>query len=181
MISDNQIRTEGFLMGWLFTAYSRAFNIDVARAIWDIFLIFGDYCLLQTGISLFNLIKEDLTLKKLEYGFNMMRSITNKVKLSDLVKEILSVNVSNSKFGKIVLKLNLALRNGEDIDMENDPDFNSDIFRVKRLKNLKNINLNLNHMNIGKNLGKLKTMANKFKKEIETKIVEEKEKNKIKK
>jgi hypothetical protein len=133
MISDNQIRTEGFLMGWMFTAYSRAFNINVVRAIWDIFLIFGNYCILQTGISLFNLIKSDLTLKKLEYGFNMMRSITNQVKLSDLVKEILSVDVSNKKFSKIVLKLNLALQNGEEIDMENDPDFNSDIFRIKKL------------------------------------------------
>ncbi len=41
-------RTEMYSFDWYFTLFSRDFDIKIARAIWDIFLVFGDFYLLKS-------------------------------------------------------------------------------------------------------------------------------------
>ena len=123
MIKEQEINTEGFLMGCMFTVYSRAFNIEVVRALWDIYLVFGDYMLLQIGISLFNIIKSQITYKQLEFGFSKLIAMASDIKLSELVEDILRVDVDDKKLDYLVMKLMLAEKKGIVIDMENDKDF----------------------------------------------------------
>lgn len=104
MIKSYQINTEAFILDWFFTLYTRAFNINVVRGIWDIYLIFGDYYLLQTGVSLFNLISDDLINNSISEGFNIIRMKTAELKLSGLVNGIMKLNVSQDKFEKLLYK-----------------------------------------------------------------------------
>lgn len=104
VIRSYQISTETFILDWFFTLYTRAFNINVVRGIWDIYLIFGDYYLLQTGVSLFKLISDDLIESSIGEGFNIIRMKTAKLKLSGLVNGIMKLNVSQEKFDKLLIK-----------------------------------------------------------------------------
>lgn len=108
-IEFNQIRTEGFLMSWIFTLFSRAFNIQIIRAVWDIIFVFGEFSIIQTGISIFNLIREELTMKNLNFGFNMIRRKTNRVMLDNLAKNLMKKFIRNEQFNKMMVNLLLCM------------------------------------------------------------------------
>lgn len=116
-IEVNQISTEGFLMSWIFTLFSRAFNIKVIRAVWDIILVFGEFSIIQTGISIFNLIKEELTMKNLNFGFSMIRRKTNRVMMDNLAKNLMKKFMGNEKFNKMMVNL-LICEDDEDKAIE---------------------------------------------------------------
>lgn len=117
-IKSYQISTEAFTLDWFFTLYTRAFNINVVRGIWDIYLIFGDYYLLQTGISLFKLIADDLIQNSISEGFNIIRVKTAKLTLSQLVAGIMNLNVTQEKFDSLVIKEILKIRKAKENEMK---------------------------------------------------------------
>lgn len=107
-IEGNGLRTDGFLMSWFFTLFSRAFNLQVVRAVWDMIFIFGEFTIIQTSIAIFKLIKEDLTMKNLNFGFNMIRRKTNKIMMDVLAKNIVKKQMSDEKFTKMVVSIVLC-------------------------------------------------------------------------
>ena len=53
LLSDLEISSEVFIVDWVFTAYTRAFNLKVARVFWDVWLTLGDYYLIRFAYSIF--------------------------------------------------------------------------------------------------------------------------------
>ena len=53
LLSDLGISSEVFIVDWVFTAYTRAFNLKVARVFWDVWLTLGDYYLIRFAYSIF--------------------------------------------------------------------------------------------------------------------------------
>ena len=101
-INDLQISTQAFIFDWFYTVYTRAFDITVVRAVWDSYIVLGDYYVFSFGISLFELMKEDLMSSSIVDGFNFIRLKTNKLPLSKIVKSALYKNVSQQKFDLMV-------------------------------------------------------------------------------
>ena len=104
------LNTEVYTLDWFFTIYTRAFSINVARAIWDIYLIFGDFYMLQIGVRLFALVSKELSEDNLAEGLSVIRVRSNALKLSQLVSGILNVDVSQHKFDDSLVKEILKLR-----------------------------------------------------------------------
>ena len=106
------ITTEVFIVDWVFTAFTRAFNLKVARVFWDIWLVFGDYYLLRIAYGVFSLIKQDLEeLKNIKNGLNFIRHKTTSLKLSDLLKVALRENKNPKEFKALVEKKIVTVNN----------------------------------------------------------------------
>lgn len=106
------INTETFILDWVFTIYTRTFSIKAARVLWDMFLVFGEYYLLRVAYAIFKLLRKDLVVKKnIEDGLKFIRSRTNTLKLSEIVKLSLRENKSHGDYLKIKLNLRSAKTN----------------------------------------------------------------------
>ena len=102
MLDKFMIRTEAFILDWMYTIYIRTFNIKIARVFWDIFLLFGDYYLLRVAYSIFALLKNDLAKStNMENGLRYIRSKTGTLKLSKMVKLTLREVKTVSEIHKI--------------------------------------------------------------------------------
>lgn len=137
-IENNGIKTEGFLMSWIFTLYSRAFNLKVVRAVWDMIFVFGEFTIIQVGIAIFKLIQEDLTMSNLNFGFNMIRRITNKIMMKNLAKEVTKKFMENEKLNEIMIDISFC-ENFEDKILEIlDKNFDYQASAIRSLQNFKN-------------------------------------------
>jgi hypothetical protein len=97
------ISSEVFLVDWVFTAFTRTFNIKLTRVFWDLFLIFGDYYLIRLAYAVFFLLKKDLSNREnMEDGLKFIRNRTSNLKLSQLVKVALRENKSPADVSKLI-------------------------------------------------------------------------------
>lgn len=87
MLKEFHISTEAFILDWMFTVYSRSFNLKLARVFWDIFLLFGEYYVIRVAYAIFATLKKELANKaNMENGLKFIRAQTGQLKLSNLVK-----------------------------------------------------------------------------------------------
>lgn len=96
------VSTEAFIFDWFFTIYTRAVDLKVVRVLWDIILIFGDFCFIGVGISLFHILHDDLINARIEEGFNFLRLKTKRIPVSKIVKEVFNFKISNYEFYKML-------------------------------------------------------------------------------
>lgn len=97
------INSEVFIVDWIFTGFTRVFNVKITRVFWDIFLIFGDYYLLRFSYAIFYLLKKDLSVRgNLEEGMKFIRNKTSQLKLSQLVKVALRENKHPDSFARLI-------------------------------------------------------------------------------
>lgn len=131
-LNDIDVTTQVFIYDWFYTIYTRAFDIKVVRAVWDIILVFGDFYFLSFGVALFGLMEEDLMNGNIEDGFNFIRVMTNKLPLSKMVKAVLGRWVSPSKFDMMVtqdiLKFEQEGDNDDELSDKDLDDSNKEIF-----------------------------------------------------
>ena len=109
VLDEFGINTETFILDWLFTLYTRSFNVRLARVFWDIYLVFGDYYLIRIAYSIFSLLKKQLENKdNMEDGLKFIRSQTGSLKLDKIIKHTLRERKTHSD----VIKMYQDIRNG---------------------------------------------------------------------
>lgn len=52
MLRELNLTTDTFAFDWLFTLYSRAFDLPVVKVLWDIILCLGDFYAIKAGVVL---------------------------------------------------------------------------------------------------------------------------------
>lgn len=83
------INTMTFSVDWFYTLYTRAFDLNIARVIWDMFFLFGSQFLVRAGVSLMVILEEELRSEYMNEGFNYVRLRTGKLKISKILEEAL--------------------------------------------------------------------------------------------
>lgn len=81
-----QLTTQLFTIEWMFTLFSKVFNIKVVRVIWDLFFVFGSFSIIKIGVSLFKILESEILLRGVQDGFNFIKKKTENLGVSKVVK-----------------------------------------------------------------------------------------------
>ena len=82
----NSINTMTFSVDWYYTLYSRAFDIQLVRVVWDMFFLFGHEFPVRLGNSIITLLKDDMMTGYMNEGFNFLRCRTSKLQCKALLQ-----------------------------------------------------------------------------------------------
>ena len=83
------INTMTFSVDWFYTLFSRAFEVKMVRAVWDMFFLFGSEYIINAGVAIMTLLKEEMMNNYMNEGFNFVRVRTGKLKISRILSESL--------------------------------------------------------------------------------------------
>lgn len=92
------LNTMTFSIDWFYTLYSRAFDINITRVIWDMFLVFGPEFLLRCGVAMMVTLKDEMMTGYMNEGFNFVRVRTGKLKISKILKSAFKYKLSSKAF-----------------------------------------------------------------------------------
>lgn len=86
----NCINTMTFSVDWFYTLFSRAFDVNIVRVIWDMFFLFGAQFLVRAGAALITILEDEIFNEYMNEGFNFVRVRTGKLKISHILECSLS-------------------------------------------------------------------------------------------
>ena len=101
-LDEQTINTMTFSIDWFYTLYSRAFDINIVRVVWDMFFMFGTEFLIKAGVALICILKEELMKQYMTEGFNFVRVRTGKLKISAILEKALQGKYDPSVFAEEV-------------------------------------------------------------------------------
>lgn len=96
------INTMTFSIDWFYTLYTRAFDLNIARVMWDMFFLFGSQFLVRAGVSLMVILEDELTSEYMNEGFNFVRLRTGKLKISDILECALKKGSDPNSFADVL-------------------------------------------------------------------------------
>jgi hypothetical protein len=94
----NCINTMTFSVDWFYTLFSRAFEVNIVRVIWDMFFLFGSQFVVRAGVGLISILEEEIFKEYMDEGFNFVRVRTSKLKVSLILERALSDGMGADKF-----------------------------------------------------------------------------------
>lgn len=97
-LQSHCINTMTFSVDWFYTLYARAFDINIVRVVWDMFLLFGSQFLVRAGVSLMVILEDELMTEYMNEGFNFVRVRTGKLKVSRIMECTLSKGTDPNSF-----------------------------------------------------------------------------------
>jgi Rab-GTPase-TBC domain len=104
-LQSHCINTMTFSVDWFYTLYGRAFDINIVRVVWDMFLLFGSQFLVRAGVALMVILEDELMTEYMNEGFNFVRVRTGKLKISRILECALSKGTDPNSFTDDLEKL----------------------------------------------------------------------------
>lgn len=92
------INTMTFSIDWLYTLYTRAFDINCARVVWDMFFMFGPLFAIRLGVTILVTLKKEMMTEYMNEGFNFVRVRTGKIKISEIITKTLKSKMDYNSF-----------------------------------------------------------------------------------
>lgn len=100
----NCINTMTFSVDWFYTLFSRAFDVNIVRVIWDMFFLFGSQFLVRAGVALITILEDEILKEYMNEGFNFVRVRTGKLKVSNILEWSLSKGMDPELFTEEIQK-----------------------------------------------------------------------------
>ena len=80
-----EITPELYLIPWLEEFYTKTFDLNILKHIFDLFLINGEYILFQTGLSIIKLLEDELANSTINEIFKSLKRISNDINEIDFM------------------------------------------------------------------------------------------------
>ena len=96
--------SETFALDWLFTIYSRAFDLECSRMIWDVVIVFGSYYALLVGVIILSELEEQIIKQTNVTSF--VRSSVKSISFKTIMLRLLNKDpVSHLEFEKMLRRI----------------------------------------------------------------------------
>ena len=92
------INTMTFSVDWFYTLFSRAFEVNIVRAVWDMHFLFGSEFVVNAGVALMTILKDEMMTNYMNEGFNFVRVRTGKIKVSEILAESLRHKLDTDEY-----------------------------------------------------------------------------------
>ncbi len=99
------INTMTFSVDWFYTLFSRAFDVNIVRVVWDMFFLFGTQFIVKVGVSMMLILKDDMMKQYMSEGFNFVRVRTGKLKVSLILEKALQGKYDPENFAEEIEKV----------------------------------------------------------------------------
>ena len=95
-----EIKPELYLIPWLETLFTQSLNYDILLHVFDLYIVYGEYILFQTAITLIKLLEDDLLNVTISEVFKLLKRLPKKYTVLQFFEKFKNYNCIHDEFVK---------------------------------------------------------------------------------